>query len=53
MSNKSDIIAILVADGLKINEAIKEALDDFLAVADEENEEMQDDIDENADQEDD
>ncbi len=45
MSNKSDIIAVLVADGLKINEAVKEALDDFLAIVDEENEEMQDDID--------
>lgn len=52
MSNKSEILAVLIADGLKINEAVKEALDDFLALVDEENEEMQDDIDDTEPQDD-
>lgn len=46
MSNRSDILRLLKADGLKINQAILDSLDEFLGLVDEENEEMNDDIEE-------
>ena len=41
MGLEEDVIKLLKAEGFKINEAIKDALDEFIDIVDEENEDME------------
>lgn len=41
MGLEEDIIKLLKTEGFKINEAIKDALDEFIDIVDEENEDME------------
>ncbi len=47
MAVDKDIIKLLVADGYKINETIRDALADLLEVVEEENSEMTESVEEN------
>jgi hypothetical protein len=47
MAIDKDIIKLLVADGYKINETIRDALADLLEVVEEENSEMTESVEEN------
>ena len=53
MGIKEDFLRLIKNEGFKTNETITDALDDFVLLVEEENEEMQDDIEENAEPEDD
>lgn len=46
MALEEDIIKLLKSEGFKMNEAIRDALDEFLDTVNEENEDMDDDLDE-------
>lgn len=46
MGMEEDIIKLLKSEGFKMNEAIRDALDEFLDTVNEENEDMDDDLDE-------
>jgi hypothetical protein len=41
MGLEEDVIKLLKNEGFKINEAIKDALDEFIDIVDEENEDME------------
>jgi hypothetical protein len=43
MALEEDIIKLLKSEGYRINESIRDALDDFLTIVEEENEDMEDD----------
>ena len=45
MGLEEDIIKLLKSEGFKMNEAIRDALDEFLDTVNEENEDMDDDLD--------
>ena len=49
MGLEEDIIKLLKHEGFKINEAIKDALDEFVDIVDEENEDMEDNLDDEDD----
>jgi hypothetical protein len=54
MSLEEDIVKLLKHEGYKINEAIRDALDEFLDIVNDENEDMDDtDADDAGDPEDD
>ena len=53
MGLEEDIIKLLKSEGHRINEVIRDALDDFLTTVEEENEDMEDDLDEEAGADDD
>ncbi len=54
MALEEDIIKLLKSEGFKMNEAIRDALDEFLDTVNEENEDMEDfDDEEDKDEEDD
>ncbi len=44
MALEEDIIKLLKSEGFKMNEAIRDALDEFLDTVNEENEDMDDDL---------
>lgn len=48
MSLEDDILKLLKSEGYRLNEAIRDALDDFLSILEDEGEEMDDDLDDNA-----
>ena len=52
MALEEDIIKLLKSEGYRINETIRDALDDFLDTVNDENEEMEDDLDDEEDKED-
>jgi len=43
MGIEKDVIALIKAEGLKVNETIRDALDEFIDIVSDENETMQDD----------
>jgi hypothetical protein len=45
MALEDDIIKLLKAEGYRINETIRDALDEFIEVVNEESEDMDDDLD--------
>lgn len=49
MSLETDIIKLLKSEGYRLNETIRDALDDFLDTVETENEEMENDEGEDAD----
>jgi hypothetical protein len=49
MGLEEDIIKLLKHEGFKINEAIKDALDEFVDIVDEENEDMEENLDDDED----
>lgn len=51
MGLEEDIIKLLKTEGFKINEAIRDALDEFVDVVEEENEDMDEDLDDDDDEE--
>lgn len=51
MGLPEDLSKLLKSEGYKINEAIQDALNDFLEIVTEENEEMEDDVEDNGDEE--
>lgn len=53
MALEQDILKLLREEGYRINEAIRDALDDFLSVVEEEGDEMVEDLEEDFDDEDD
>lgn len=53
MGLEEDVIKLLKAEGFKINEAIKDALDEFIDIVDEENEDMEEAGDDDDDKDDD
>ncbi len=46
MGLEEDIIKLLKSEGFKMNEAIRDALDEFLDTVNDENEDMDDDLEE-------
>lgn len=52
MGLEEDIIKLLKSEGYRINETIRDALDDFLDVVYEENEEMEEELEDIEDEED-
>jgi hypothetical protein len=48
MSLKTDILKILRDEGYRLNEAIDDALDEFITIVEEETEGAEDDMDENS-----
>jgi hypothetical protein len=48
MGLEEDIIKLLKSEGFKINEAIRDAVDEFLDTVNEENEDMDDDLEDEA-----
>ncbi len=52
MGLEEDIIKILKSEGFKINEAIRDALDEFLDTVNEENEDMEEFDDDETDKDD-
>jgi hypothetical protein len=44
MGLEEDVIKLLKSEGYRINESIRDALDDFLTTVEEENEDMEDDL---------
>jgi hypothetical protein len=50
MGLEEDIIKLLKNEGFKINEAIRDALDEFVDVVDEENEDMDEDLEDDDDE---
>ena len=53
MGLPEDLIKLLKSEDYKINETIREALNDFLGIVTEENEEMEDGIDDDRDEDED
>ncbi len=53
MSLEEDIVKLLKHEGYKINEAIRDALDEFLDIVNDENEDMDDTDEDGADADDD
>jgi hypothetical protein len=51
MGLEEDIIKLLKNEGFKINEAIRDALDEFVDIVEEENEDMDEDLDDDDDEE--
>ncbi len=51
MGLEEDIIKLLKNEGFKINEAIRDALDEFVDVVDEENEDMDENLEDDDDEE--
>jgi hypothetical protein len=51
MGLEEDIIKLLKNEGFKINEAIRDALDEFVDIVDEENEDMDEDLEDDDDEE--
>jgi hypothetical protein len=51
MGLEEDIIKLLKTEGFKINEAIRDALDEFVDVVEEENEDMDEDLDDDDEEE--
>lgn len=51
MGLPEDLKKLLKSEGYKINEAIEDALNDFLGVVTEENEEMEEDAEDDGDEE--
>ncbi len=45
MALEEDIIKLLKSEGYRMNEAIRDALDEFLGIVDDENEDMEEDLD--------
>ncbi len=45
MALEEDVIKLLKSEGYRINEAIRDALDDFLSTVEEENEDMEENLD--------
>jgi enamine deaminase RidA (YjgF/YER057c/UK114 family) len=45
MSLEQDILRLLKEEGYRVNEAIRDALDDFLTILEDEGEEMTEDFD--------
>lgn len=45
MALEDDIIKLLKAEGYRINETIRDALDEFIEVVNDETEDMEDDLD--------
>ncbi len=45
MGIEKDVIALVKAEGFKVNETIRDALDEFIGIVEEENETIQDDAD--------
>jgi hypothetical protein len=46
MGLEEDIIKLLKTEGFKVNEAIRDALDEFVDIVNEENEDMEENLDE-------
>jgi hypothetical protein len=53
MSLEEDIVKLLKHEGYKINEAIRDALDEFLDIVNDENEDMEESDDDGAGDDDD
>lgn len=51
MGLEEDIIKLLKSEGYRINETIRDALDDFLDTVYDENEEMEEDLDDDDEKE--
>jgi hypothetical protein len=51
MGLEEDIVKLLKNEGFKINEAIRDALDEFVDIVEEENEDMDEDLDDEDDKE--
>ncbi len=51
MGLEEDIIKLLKTEGFKINESIRDALDEFVDVVEEENEDMDEDLEDEDDEE--
>jgi hypothetical protein len=51
MALEDDIIKLLKAEGYRINETIRDALDEFIEVVNDETEDMEDDLDEEVEEE--
>ena len=49
MGLEEDIIKLLKNEGFKMNEAIRDALDEFVDIVDEENEDMEENLDDDDD----
>lgn len=45
MGLEEDIIKLLKTEGFKVNEAIRDALDEFVDIVNEENEDMEENLD--------
>jgi hypothetical protein len=52
MGLEEDIIKLLKNEGFKMNEAIRDALDEFVDIVDEENEDMEENLDDDDEKED-
>jgi hypothetical protein len=52
MGLEEDVIKLLKSEGYRINESIRDALDEFLDTVNEENEDMEEDLDDEGDQKD-
>ena len=48
MSLKSEILKLLKEEGYRLNEAVDDALDEFITIVEEETEGVEDDMDENS-----
>lgn len=53
MGLEEDIIKLLKTEGFKTNEAIRDALDEFVDIVEEENEDMDEDLEDEEEEEDD
>jgi hypothetical protein len=53
MALTEDILKLLKAEGYRINEPIKDALDDFISIIEEEMESLDDDLEDDEDDDDD
>jgi hypothetical protein len=51
MGMAEDIIKLLKNEGFKMNEAIRDALDEFVDIVEEENEDMDEDLDDDDEEE--
>ncbi len=51
MALEEDVIKLLKSEGYRINEAIRDALDDFLSTVEEENEDMEENLDDSDEKE--
>jgi hypothetical protein len=52
MGLEEDIIKLLKNEGFKMNEAIRDALDEFVDIVDEENEDMEENLNDDEEKED-
>lgn len=51
MALEDDIIKLLKAEGYRINETIRDALDEFIEVVNDETEDMEDDLEDEVEEE--